>query len=112
MKALFCVFVVACLYGCASDPGLNTPANSSLLSLPPSPGSKHIDGGIVTIDHFRMAGAPVAMVRIPAGVHRVGYRCPGWLYMDMSPVLTFTFKGGVDYRMSCGKDGAAVVVAE
>ena len=109
---LLCCVITLCLCGCASDPRLNTPANSSRLSYSVSSGSKYMDGGIVTVDHFRMGGAPVAQVRIPAGFHRVGYRCNGFLYIDMAPAVTFTFKAGVDYRMTCGKDGVAVVVAE
>ena len=111
MIALRSFVILACLTGCASDPRLNAPENSSRLTLPP-PAPKAMRGGIVTVDHFKMAGAPVARVRIPAGTHKVGYRCHDWLYMDLAPELTFAFKGGVDYVLSCGKDGTASVVAE
>lgn len=77
------------------------------------PGDKPLDAGsgIVSVGRYNFPSMPVKLAHIAPGDRRIGFFCPGYIYVDGPPTVVQAFEGGVRYTMAC-HGGKAVIRAQ
>ena len=96
---LFTLMVV----GCATTSDSALPSEIELAaSLSFVAGDTPLDrgAGIQSVgDHFVLT----TQIQIAPGMRKIGYNCPGFIFVDGAPTVWHRFKGGVAYEMYCVK---------
>lgn len=90
------------LMGCAASIVFGESANRELAAtLIFEAGDRPLDegSGFYSVGEHYMAG--VKRMHIAPGKRRIGYNCPGWIFVDASPSVEHTFQGGHTYFVSC-----------
>ena len=57
--------------------------------------------GIWSVDYHAFRKATTLPVYVLEGERKIGYACPGSIFMDNPPTITHTFNAGVSYILEC-----------
>ena len=63
--------------------------------------------GIYSIGDYSLPLVSV-QVNVAPGLRNIGYNCPGYIFVDGPPSVSFKFEGGLTYEMACQKNGSPI----
>jgi hypothetical protein len=112
MRPIACLPIVCLLLsGCAGwlhspSPGateLAAPLSYVAGDLPLEPGS-----GIVSVGSYYFPHGYPRLVHLAPGKREIGFYCPGQIYVDGPPTISYNFVGGQNYELYCQKGRAHI----
>ncbi len=62
--------------------------------------------GVWSIDKKYLPSGPAQVVYVAPGRRKIGYNCPGFLFMDNPPTLEHNFEAGKLYEIVCDGERA------
>jgi hypothetical protein len=75
--------------------------------LPLEPGS-----GIVSVGSYYFPYGYSRVVHLAPGKREVGFYCPGFIYVDGPPTISYNFVGGQSYELYCQKGQAHIRIKQ
>ena len=75
--------------------------------LPLEPGS-----GIVSVGSYYFPHGYPTVVHLAPGKREVGFYCPGLIYLDGPPTISYNFVGGQSYELFCQKGRAHIRIEQ
>ncbi|MEI7038322.1 hypothetical protein [Fulvimonas yonginensis] len=101
--------------GCAGFPhNLPPQAKELAASLAYVAGDKPLEpgSGIVSVGNYYFPDGYPRIVHLAPGEREVGFYCPGQIYVDGPPTITYDFVGGQSYELFCRKGQGHIRVAQ
>jgi hypothetical protein len=96
------------LNGCASVPPSATELAATVSFVE---GDRPLDrgAGIYSVGNYNLPREPSLVVYVAPGYREIGYNCPGYIFVDGAPTVSYKFWGGEQYEIFCDKNGKPVI---
>ena len=103
MRKHLVTLIAGVLVGCSGLPNGSATSNPAQVTFVRSAEARaaNREGGIFELNGHPVPATQRFEVSVSAGRYRIGYLCPGWMYVDGYPVLKYRFQAGGRYRILC-----------